>query len=81
MAKSFQLEVQVDPCYHPKIIGRKGAVISKIRSDNNVQIQFPSRDSERNDVITITGYEKDANSAKDDIMAIVKDLVSYLPYI
>lgn len=29
--------------YHPKIIGRRGAVISKIRDERHVQIQFPDK--------------------------------------
>ena len=78
IARSFQLEVKVDPKYHPKIIGRKGAVISKIRTDHNVNIQFPNRGSECDDVITITGYERDTEAARDDILGIVRELVSNL---
>ena len=62
----------MDPAYHPKIIGRRGTVISKIRDAHKVNIQFPDRDS---DLITITGYEDKANAAKDDIMALVHELV------
>ena len=75
-ARSFKLEVQVDPKYHPKIIGRRGTVISRIRDQNNVQIQFPDRGAEREDIISITGYEKDAEAAKEDILRIVHELVS-----
>ena len=35
--RSFRLEMSVDPNHHPKIIGRKGAVISKIRDQLQVQ--------------------------------------------
>ena len=76
VARSFKLEVQVEPKYHPKIIGRRGAVISRIRDQNNVQIQFPDRGAEREDIIAITGYEKDAEAAKEDILRIVHELVS-----
>lgn len=76
VARSFKLEVQVDPKYHPKIIGRRGAVISRIRDQNNVQIQFPDRGTEKEDIIAITGYEKDAEAAKEDILRIVHELVS-----
>lgn len=69
--RSFALEVEVDTKYHPKIIGRQGAVITKIRQDHNVQIQFPERGSS---VIKITGYETDTRAAKDDILRIVTDL-------
>lgn len=41
--KSFVLQLEVNPEYHPKIIGRKGAVITKIRKDHDVQITFPRK--------------------------------------
>ncbi|XP_011707641.1 PREDICTED: vigilin [Wasmannia auropunctata] len=72
--KSFELKIEVDPEYHPKIIGRKGAVITKIRSDHDVQIIFPRKGDPEEHIITITGYEKNANSARDDIMKIVNEL-------
>ena len=42
-AHSFQLKVEVDPEYHPKIIGKRGAVITKIREKHDVNIQFPTQ--------------------------------------
>ncbi|GBN12360.1 Vigilin [Araneus ventricosus] len=71
--KSFQLTVEVDPQYYPKIIGRYGAFISKIRKDHNVQINFPKRDSANDRVITITGYEKDTEAAKEAILKLVQE--------
>lgn len=41
--KSFALQIEVNPEYHPKIIGKKGAVITKIRRDHDVQITFPKK--------------------------------------
>lgn len=38
--------MRVDPKFHPKIIGRKGAVISQIRKDHDVNIQFPDKGDE-----------------------------------
>lgn len=38
--------MSVDPKFHPKIIGRKGAVISQIRKDHDVNIQFPDKGDE-----------------------------------
>lgn len=72
--RSFQLEVSVNPEYHPKIIGRKGAGIQKIRTDHNVQIKFPERGSENQNIIVVTGMESDALAAKNAILAIVGDL-------
>ena len=74
--RSFKLEVSVDPKYHPKIIGRRGAVISKIRDSRQVNIQFPEKGSEFENIITITGYEEATKDAEADIMKIVSDLVS-----
>lgn len=41
--RSFSLHIEVNPEYHPKIIGKKGAVITKIRKDRDVQITFPKK--------------------------------------
>lgn len=38
--------MSVDPKFHPKIIGRKGAVISQIRKDHEVNVQFPDKGDE-----------------------------------
>ncbi|NP_001006854.1 vigilin [Xenopus tropicalis] len=72
--RSFKLAVSVDPKFHPKIIGRKGAVISLIRSDHDVNIQFPDKNDENQDQIIITGYERNTESARDAILHIVGDL-------
>lgn len=73
--RSFKLEIEVEPTYHPKIIGRKGAVISKIRADHDVNIQFPDRGDAQN-IITIVGYEANATKAKEAILKIVEELDS-----
>nr|XP_048719653.1 vigilin isoform X4 [Caretta caretta] len=74
--RSFKLTVTVDPKYHPKIIGRKGAVITQIRTEHEVNIQFPDKDDDNQsqDQITITGYEKNTEAARDAIMKIVGEL-------
>lgn len=45
--RSYKVTLPVDPKYHPKIIGRKGAVISQIRKDHDVSIQFPDKSDEQ----------------------------------
>lgn len=72
--KSFALKIEVNPEFHPKIIGRRGAVITKIRSDHDVQINFPKKGDPEEHIITITGYEENTHRAKDDIMKIVNEL-------
>jgi len=75
--RSFKLEVSVDPKFHPKIIGRRGTVVTKIRSDHEVQITMPDKDSDQPDVVVITGLERNTLAARDDILRIVHDFVSY----
>uniref|UniRef100_A0AAR2LEX9 Vigilin n=1 Tax=Pygocentrus nattereri TaxID=42514 RepID=A0AAR2LEX9_PYGNA len=72
--RSFKLTITVDPKYHPKIIGRKGAIITQIRTEHDVNIQFPEKNDENQDQITITGYEQNAVAARDAIQAIVDEL-------
>ena len=56
-------------------------MINKIRKDFSVQIQFPEKEGdggEADDVIEITGYEHQTKSARDAIMKVVEELVSWL---
>ncbi|XP_015683562.1 vigilin-like [Protobothrops mucrosquamatus] len=72
--RGFKLTASVEPKYHPKIIGKKGAVISQIRKDHDVTVQFPDKGDEHQDLITITGYKKNTEAARDAILKIVADL-------
>lgn len=72
--RSFELKIEVDPKYHPKIIGRRGAVVNKIRSDFSVNILFPRREDADDRTITISGYETNAAAARDEIMRMVGEL-------
>lgn len=72
--RSFELKLEIDPIWHSKIIGRKGAVINKIRANHGVQISFPRKEDEADNIITIQGYEAAANAAKDEIMKIYNEL-------
>jgi len=71
LLRSFVVSVSVPPEYHPKIIGRKGAVITKLRDDYRVNIQLPRKEADCQEVITITGLEADAEAAKEEILKIV----------
>jgi len=74
IAKNQQVTLSVPPKYHPKIIGRQGAIINQIRKVHNVMIQFPNKGAEDQDIITITGYMKDAEAAKAEIQKKVDEL-------
>lgn len=73
-AKKYRVEMKVEPQYHSKIIGKGGKVVTKIKKDFGVQIQFPERGDDSSDLITVVGYEKDALKARDEILNIVKRL-------
>ena len=53
--KSFEIQVDVNPEYHPKIIGRSGAVITNLRQVHDVNIQLPKKEAENANIITISG--------------------------
>ncbi|XP_056325157.1 vigilin [Danio aesculapii] len=77
--RSYKVTLSVDPKYHPKIIGRKGAVISQIRKEYDVNVQFPDKGDEQQDVIVISGYERNANDAKsaiEQLVAALQEMVS-----
>ncbi|KAL6118569.1 uncharacterized protein ACO6RY_03350 [Pungitius sinensis] len=71
--RSFKVTVSVDPKFHPKIIGRKGAVISQIRKDHDVSIQFPDKGDEQQDLIVVSGYERNAEEASAAIRLLVAE--------
>ena len=76
--RSFVTTLEVKPEYHPKIIGRRGAVITKLRDDFDVNIQLPKKDDGDDSIITITGYESNAIKAKEAILKIVNEYVRAL---
>lgn len=76
--KSYELKIEVNPDYHPKIIGRRGTVVSSIRTKHDVQINFPKKGDPEENIITITGYEQNTHTAKEEIMKIVSELVGFL---
>lgn len=76
--KSFEVKIEVKPEYHPKIIGRRGAVITQLRQDYDVNIQLPKKDDKDDGSISIMGYEKNVLEAKEAILKIVNEFVSIL---
>ncbi|KAL2079597.1 hypothetical protein ACEWY4_025341 [Coilia grayii] len=72
--RSFKITLSVPPKFHPKIIGRKGAVISQIRKDHDVNVQFPDKGDEQQDLIVICGYERNAAEARVAIEQLVAEL-------
>ena len=65
--------------YHSKIIGNKGEVVNRLRSEYNVQIRIPARAEEGKEADTafkVIGYEQDCEKARVAILEIVSHLVS-----
>ena len=82
--RGFQLTIEVPVKYHSKIIGHKGGVVRKLRTDYDVQIQVPSQDSDgksENPMIILTGYEENCLNAKAAILEMVHQLVSCFDFI
>lgn len=44
--KNFSLSVEIPAEFHPKIIGRRGAIVTEIRKQFDVNIQVPARNDE-----------------------------------
>ena len=54
-----------------------GQVIKQLRTDFDVNIQLPKKSDTNDDsTIIITGYEKNANQARDAILKIINEFVS-----
>ena len=76
MLNNFTLKVHIFHEYHKYIIGKSGSNLKKICEDTNTRINLPSRDSTGNDVIIVTGLQKNAEKARDMLEAIQKEYVS-----
>ncbi|CAG0883419.1 unnamed protein product [Cyprideis torosa] len=76
IAKSFNVKVKVPAKYHPKIIGRKGANVMRLRNQFGVNIQIPGKDDPEPDMIVVTGYEAKAYEAKEEIEKMIDELES-----
>lgn len=76
--RQFELVVDVANKYHSKLIGRRGAVIQKLRDEHGVNIQVPPTNSSPEDEganqIRLIGYKEKCENAKAAIDAIIKEL-------
>lgn len=73
-ASGHEAKVRISKEVHPKIIGKGGAQIRKIREETDTKIDFP-RENSVNDIITITGKKENVEKAKNMIEAIEKETV------
>lgn len=75
VASSFKIGVPIFKKFHGNVIGRAGANIKKIKEETNTVIDIPAENSD-SDVIYITGHQKDAEKARDMILAIQNELAN-----
>lgn len=71
-----EAKVHISKDVYPKIIGKGGAQIRKIRDETETKIDFP-RENSNSDAITITGKKENVEKAKNMIEAIGKETVCY----
>jgi len=76
-ASGHETKVRISKDVHPKIIGKGGAQIRKIRDETDTRIDFP-RENTDSDVITITGKKENVEKAKSMIEAIHKETVFFI---
>lgn len=74
---SFTAEVNAKPEHHRFLIGRGGINIRKVREKSGVRIIFPTRQDENRELITIIGKREEVESAKEELLSKIKDLVSF----
>ena len=67
----FVVKIKVESKYCRKIIGKGGKRIRRLREDFNVKIELTKKEEVKSVMITITGFEADANAAKEAILKIV----------
>jgi len=76
--RNFEMILNVANRHHSKLIGRKGAVIQKLRDEYGVIINVPpssmNADDEKANQIKLVGYEQKCEKAKAAIEAMVREL-------
>ena len=70
-------EVDIDHRVHSRLIGARGKAIAKVMERFHVDIRFP-RDKQSN-TVTITGMEENVEDAKEHLVTMAEDYVSWPP--
>lgn len=76
VASNYRVEVPILKRFHGNIIGRNGANIKKIKEETNTIIEIPA-ESNDSDVIIIIGYKEKCYKAKEMIIGIQSELVTF----
>jgi len=75
-SKCFTATVDVDARHHSTLIGIRGAAVREFRTKHEVEITFPKDGAENPNGIVLTGYEKNVNEARDELLAKAHELDS-----
>lgn len=86
---SFKIEIEIPLNFHPKIIGRNGENVTKLRDEHNVNIQFPNRPGRKeyqnqnrentsSECITITGYKDKVEECANALQKICDELQQHV---
>ncbi len=77
--ENHTIDIQCKSSYHRFLIGRGGANIRKVRDKFGARVIFPQKLSEEDsDTVTIIGRKEKAEAAKEHLLKLIQDLVSFL---
>lgn len=81
VAKTYRVELMMNPKFFPKIIGPKGSTISKLREKHGVEIVLPRQQhhsgANEDEIVVIMGYQEKADRCKEEISKMVSQLKSF----
>ncbi|VVC39754.1 K Homology domain,K Homology domain, type 1 [Cinara cedri] len=73
--RSYEIQMNIEPEFHPMIIGKKGETVRNLRNKYSVQVNLPRRGEGNNeDIVTVVGYQENAEKARDEIQEMVDKL-------
>lgn len=73
--RSYEIQMTIEPEFHPMIIGKKGETVRNLRNKYGVQVNLPRRGEGNNEnIVTVVGYQQKAELARDEIQEMVDKL-------
>lgn len=70
-------EIEVDNRVHSRLIGQKGRSIRKLMDKYQVEIKFPRPGDSNPNLVTIIGAEDNIWDAKEEILGLADNYVSF----
>ncbi|XP_029347773.1 vigilin-like [Acyrthosiphon pisum] len=73
--RSYEIQMTIEPEFHPMIIGKKGDTVRNLHNKYGVQVNLPRRGEGINEnIVTVVGYQQSAEAARDEIQEMVNKL-------